>query len=182
MKINLLPKEERPRKQSAVRPEFIVGLLVLLLLGAAGFVTLRENARVDHLTMVYEKALSKEEALQAQVQGVNRLRQELAELEAREKAYQELLAEEHESAVLLPSLLEKPFPSLWIEALVWESSQVEIVGYTKDMTSVSRYLNFLNERSEESTLSFAHPAEQTDFIIFGIEVKGVRDYGQSPLD
>lgn len=182
MRINLLPKEERPLKQSTVRPGFIVGIAVLLLFGVVGFMTMREHERVGQLYAAYDRALANEAGLQRQVQGVSRLRQELAELEVREKAYQELLTEDYVAAALLPTLVERAFPGLWVEALVWDEAQVEISGYTKDMTSVSRYLNYLNERSDQASLSFVQPIESTNFILFGITVEGVRDLGQSQID
>ncbi|HHT69840.1 MAG TPA: hypothetical protein GXZ85_11365 [Firmicutes bacterium] len=182
MKINLLPKEERPLKQSAVRPEFIIVLLGLLLLGAALYGAWQESLRMETLTTSIHTASLREKHLHAEAARVSQIRQELAVLEAREAVYRDLLTQEDESALALAPLVEHSFPNLWIEGLRWDVSKIELGGYTTDMTSVSRYLNYLNERSEEVHLRQSQLIEGTNFIVFRLEVEGVRAHGQSELD
>ncbi len=64
-------------------------------------------------------------------------------------------------------------PNLWIESLVWRAGRVELVGYTRDVTSLSRYLNYLNELSEESALQTIRAHDESGFSVFQLEVKGL---------
>ena len=75
MRINLLPKEDRPLKQSQVRWEFLVMLGGVLVLGAALVFSWVEGARLDTLNMARQEALSRETKLQRQIQELNQLRQ-----------------------------------------------------------------------------------------------------------
>jgi hypothetical protein len=63
---------------------------------------------------------------------------------------------------------------LWIEGITWTDQQVNISGYSKSMTALSRYLNYLNEVSEEASLAIVRPLENTGFVLFTVEVKGVQ--------
>lgn len=173
MKINLLPKEERPLKQSQVRWEFLVGLVGVLALGTVLVFSWLETAKVQNLAFVYSEVQSREALLQKQVQVVQNLKKELTTLEAKEKGYTGLLVEQDQSVGLLPVLTKHPFPKLWIEALIWEKTKVELIGYTQEMTSLSQYLNYLNELGEQALLQAVYPYEGTDFFVFSIEVKGV---------
>jgi len=67
VRINLLPKEERPLKQSQVRWEFLVGLLGFLALAAVLVFSWVENARLQTLTAAHQDALARQTVLQAQV-------------------------------------------------------------------------------------------------------------------
>lgn len=181
MKINLLPEDERPLKQSQVRWEFLVGLIAILALGASVVFSWLETGQVTALTQTYAEALAREALLMKQVQTVEQLRKDVNALEAQLNSLEDLRATRHAELALLPSLVEHSLPQLWIEALAWNSTRVDIAGYTRDMTSLSSYLNQLNERSEEAVLSYVQPVEGTDFIVFGLEVKGVRDHGAAAL-
>lgn len=182
MKINLLPKEERPLKQSSIRPTFIVGLVGLLLLGVVLFGSWQESMKATELAKDVEKAISKEAQLQAEVKEVNLLRQELRDLEAKGEAYGTLFVQNEGSLVSLPRLVDDRFPGLWIAGVHWNSTQVLLSGYTQNMTSISKYLNYLNERSEEVKLSYVQAISGTGFIVFEVEVKGVRDLGSASLN
>lgn len=181
MKINLLPKEERPLRQFQVRWEFLVCLIGVLLLGAAIVFSWLEISAANRLSMAYEDALVRESLLQKQVQAVTVLRKELQSLEVKEKAYQDLTVKEGQSLTQIPTLFAHSIPSLWIEAVVWDITKVDLLGYTQDMTSLSSYLNYLNEGGRQAVLSFTHPMEGSDFLVFGIAVKGVGGHGSTPL-
>jgi hypothetical protein len=62
VRINLLPKEERPLKQSQVRWEFLVGLLGFLALAAVLVFSWVENARLQTLTAAHQDALARQTA------------------------------------------------------------------------------------------------------------------------
>jgi len=56
MKINLLPKEERPLRQSQVRWEFLVGLLGAVILGTVLVFTFLEVTTANRLQVAYDDA------------------------------------------------------------------------------------------------------------------------------
>ncbi len=173
MKINLLPKEERPLKQSEVRWEFLVGLIGILALGAVLLFSWIETAKLEDAVAAHRDALQREAQLQKQVVQVQELRKNLAALENKQGEYHKLLPLADQSLGLLPALTGHALPNLWVEALIWRKGRVELSGYTRDITSLSRYLNFLNEHSQESVLQAIRPHEGSGFSVFSIEAKGV---------
>ncbi|NMA61709.1 MAG: hypothetical protein GX956_07500 [Firmicutes bacterium] len=182
MRVNLLPKDERPLRQSQVRWEFLVGLIGVLFFGAVLLFSWVEVNRVEGLQYSYTEAQSREVLLQRQVQGVQDLRREVTALETKKKSYQDLFIHNVQAPSLIPNLTNHPFPKLWVEALIWTENKVELVGYTQEMTSLSQYLNYLNERSEQALLQAAYPREGTDFFVFSIQVKGVESNDATQFD
>lgn len=92
MRMNLLPKDERPLKQSQVRWEFLLGLAAFLVLGAVLTLTWVEATRVKALATVHEDALAREAVLIRQVQAVNALREEIKALESQEEVFKNILS------------------------------------------------------------------------------------------
>lgn len=180
MKINLLPKEERPLKQSEVRWEFLVGLIAFLALGTVLLFSWLEQGQVASLNQDLNRALAREATLQKQVQTVQALRASVSSLENQKQARLELLSPESQSLRILPQLMAHGIANLWIEGFTWREEQVELSGYTRSMTSLSQYLNYLNELSEEATLVVAQPLD--DFVVFMVEVKGVPRSDSAPLN
>ena len=115
MKINLLPKEERPLKHSQVRWEFLVGLLGLVALAAALSFSWLEGVRVESLEAALRDAQVREARLQVQVRDVNALRQEIAALEAQEDLLQGLLGGTGHAAAALGAVGSFSLERLWIE-------------------------------------------------------------------
>lgn len=58
MRINLLPKEARPLKQSQVRWEFLVGILGLLILGVVTLFSVLGHLTVSDLQTAERDALA----------------------------------------------------------------------------------------------------------------------------
>lgn len=108
MKINLLPKEERPLRQSQVRWEFLVGLLGAVILGTVLVFTWLDWTTANRLQVVYDDALVREYLLQNQVQQVTTLREHVSALEARGSSYQQLIVDIPES--LRASFGSQSFP------------------------------------------------------------------------
>mgnify|MGYP000887939104 CR=1 FL=1 len=173
MRINLLPKDERPLRQSQVRWEFLVGLLGLLLFGVVVVFSWSQASQVQDLNLRIGEVQSREIALQQQVQVVQNLRKEISTLEATERSYQDLLVGQGEALSNLMRLTNQSFPRLWLEAVIWEESQVQLIGYTQDMTSLSQYLNHLYEFSEQVLLQTVYAQGNTGFCLFSIAVEGV---------
>ena len=90
MKMNLLPKDERPLKQSQVRWGFLVGLVGFLALAAALSLTWLETAKLDALSLAHQDALSREAMLRKQVQSINAIREDIKALESAQSVYNEL--------------------------------------------------------------------------------------------
>ncbi len=181
MRINLLPKEERPLKQSQVRWEFLVDIFGLLLLGVVILFSVMANFEVNDLAAQERDALIRETRLLEEVAIVNSIRRELTDLEAKEKTYQALLVPSSELTEALPALSNHSFPGIWIESIAWDDAEVVIRGYTQDTTSLSRYLYFLNERSDEVLLTSISAVGDTGFRMFRLDVKGVDTHASSKL-
>lgn len=182
MRINLLPKEDRPLKQSQVRWEFLVMLGGVLVLGAALVFSWVEGARLDTLNMARQEALSRETKLQRQIQELNQLRQEITRLEAEEKTYGGLLSHGEHAVALLPEVSSHSQRLLWIERLDFTADTVTISGYTRDVTALSSYLSQLQSYGEEVELTSVLPLDGSDFQVFVIDVKGVRTGASAQLD
>ena len=181
MKINLLPKEERPLKQSEVRWEFLVGLLGVLALGTMLVFSWMEVSTANRINIAYDDALVREYLLQGQVHAVTTLREHVNALEARGSSYQQLIVEIPESLHILPSLLNHSFRGLWIETVVWDTSKVELTGYTQDRMTLTNYINFLNENHDKVQLSSLDRVDGTGFLVFRISVEGVGERAKAQL-
>lgn len=173
MKINLLPKEERPLKHSEVRWGFLVGLIAVLLLGSVSFFSWIAADKLKQATIAHQSALSREAALQKQAAQVQVLRKDLAQAAEEHANVAVLLPAPEKSLPLLPALTGHNLSQLWVETVTWQADKVELKGYTRDITHLSRYLNHLNEHSEESSLRSISPYEDSGFSVFSIEAKGV---------
>ncbi|HPT83380.1 MAG TPA: hypothetical protein PLM25_05775 [Limnochordia bacterium] len=173
MKINLLPKEERPLKHSQVRWEFLVGLLGLVALAAALSFSWLEGVRVESLEAALRDAQVREARLQVQVRDVNALRQEIAALEAQEDLLQGLLGGTGHAAAALGAVGSFSLERLWIEEVAYTPQATTVTGYTRDVTSLSAYLSRLQALGEGAELKQAQPMDSSDFQVFVIEVKGV---------
>ena len=182
MRINLLPKEERPLKQSQVRWGFLVGLLGFLALAAVLVFAGVENARLQTLTAAHQDALARQTVLQAQVKNVNALRQQITDLEAEEQVYQGVLSGTASAAMVLPAVSDHDLDLLWIEGVICKEESMQIAGYTRDVTSLSSYLNQLQRLGEDAELTHILPLDGTDFQVFAIEVTGVRSDGAAQRD
>jgi Tfp pilus assembly protein PilN len=187
MKMNLLPKDERPLKQSQVRWGFLVGLVGFLALAAALSLTWLETAKLDALSLAHQDALSREAMLRKQVQSINAIREDIKALESTESVYNELLAVQAGSFAAVPDLVDHPFTDLWIEGLIWKADTISLVGYTRNMASITGLLNYLTERSEHVELKSAqpmqvNPAQDTMFYRFAMDVQGVKASAAAELN
>jgi len=182
MRINLLPKDERPLKQSQVRWGFLVGLVGFLALAAVLTFSWVENARWQALSAAYNEALAREALLQRQVQSVTALRQQIAALEAEETLYRDLMPEQPSPAAALAVASSQAAGQLWIEKMVWSGAALRINGYTRDVAALSGYLTQLQSWAAEADLRQLTPQEGSDFHMFAIEVKGVPRSAAVELD
>lgn len=173
MRINLLPKDERPLNQYKVRWEFLVGLLAILLLGMILTLTWLENTTIQTLRADLDIATEREIYLQAQLGKVNELKKELSELEKLDEQIVSLLFGDQTTLASVPFLTKKQNPKLWIEKLTWTDQKIELSGYTQDMLALSEQINYLRERSDLVTVKTLYPYDKTDFYLFTIEVEGV---------
>ena len=181
MKINLLPKEERPLKQSQVRWEFLVGLLGVLALGTMLVFSWLEITTANRLNVAYDDAQVREYLLQGQVQAVTTLREHVSALEARGSSYQQLIVEIPKSLGMLPFMVDHSFKTLWIETAFWDADKVELTGYTQDRMTLTNYINSLNESHEQVLLSSLDEVEGTGFLVFRIRIEGVGERAKAQL-
>ena len=182
MKINLLPKDERPLKQSQVRWEFVVGLLGILLLGVVSMLSMATKLEVASLVKQEEAALAREARLMAEVRLVNEIRKDLQELAEQEELAEGLFVSNATFASAIPALSNHTFPGLWIETVQRTESGVEVLGYTEDMTSLSQYLYFLGERSEEVQIGSISAVGTTGFRLFRLVIRGGQTHGSLTSD
>jgi Tfp pilus assembly protein PilN len=182
MKINLLPKDERPLRQSQVRWEFVIGLVGVLLLGVVSMLSVAAKLEVASLIQQEEAALAREARLLAEVRVVNEIRKELQDVGAQEELIQSLFVSNATFATAIPALSNHGFSGLWIETLQGTESGLEVHGYTEDMTSLSRYLYFLGERSEEVQIGSITTAGNTGFRMFRLVIRGGQAHGSLASD
>ncbi len=181
MRINLLPKEERPLKDSQVRWEFLVALLGVLALGTMLVFSWLEVSTANRIKIAYDDALVREYLLQGQVQAVTTLREHVNALEARGSSYQELIVKIPESLTILPYLLDHAFTGLWIETVIWDAKRVDLTGYTQSSMTLTSYINFLSEKHSSVQLNSLLPVEGTGFFVFEIRVEGVGERASAQL-
>ncbi|HHT91469.1 MAG: hypothetical protein QM451_07795 [Bacillota bacterium] len=181
MRINLLPKEARPLKQSQVRWEFLVGILGLLILGVVTLFSVLGHLTVSDLQTAERDALAREARLLQEVQIVHSIRKELTQLQEKEQSHLAQIVPASQAPLALPTVSKHSFGGLWIESLQWTEAGVEVLGYTQDPISLSQYLYFLSERSEEVLIRSINNIGTTGFRVFVMEAKGVDPDGSLEL-
>ncbi len=179
MRINLLPREERPLKQTEVRWEFIAGLIATLLFLSVIGVTIGATVYGNRLEAITVEAQARQAILRRQVQDVNAIQARISSYEQQESVYKELLAEEGTSFKDFPRITAHGYSQLWIESILWEPHKAKIFGYTTQKTNLSQYLNQIYEYSDEVELLNVSEESGTDFHLFEIEVKGVGNCGST---
>lgn len=172
MRINLIPPDERPLKASAIRWEFVVGILgVCFVILAVGF-GLSERAKVANLTIQLDQASDYQLMLQKQVQGVNALREEIRSLESGLTKINELVAPSI-TVQVLDRILSLMDDGIWAEAVRHEQSRIVIAGYADSMDSLTRYTNNLERAEISARITRLEPQQSGGFTTFTIEVPEV---------
>lgn len=177
MRINLLPREERPLKQTEVRWEFIAGLIAILLFVSVVGVSIGATVYGNRLESIQVEALARRAILQRQVQDVNEIQARIRTYEQQESIYKELLSQEGTSFKDFPRVTSHGYSQLWLESILWQPHRALISGYTTQKTNLSQYLNQIFEYSDEVELLTVYEQPGTDFHLFEIEVKGVGNRG-----
>jgi Tfp pilus assembly protein PilN len=155
MRINLLPEEERPLKQSSIRWEFMVIFIGLVLLVTINTYAVLQSMTIRALQQEYDNALSYGDMLRNQYQQITTLQNENKDL-GKKVEYYERLVNELKTAVdadALLSITEAVPEQLWLEAVILGENGVTIVGYTNESTLVTRYLQMLQLRGFEAAVN-----------------------------
>ena len=127
MRINLLPKEERPLKQSAVRWEFMAllfGLVLLIVINVYGFLLSVTNQTLEQ---EYLQVISMKTRLSGQQQEISRLQNQIKE--SSEQAF---------TSIYLIGALQHFSPNGWLcDALAPDEVWLESVAYSGKQILIS---------------------------------------------
>ena len=145
MRINLLPKEERPLSPKTLRWQFVVvflGIVLLFVVSVMGFISqshLTSLKEQVHTAKQYTKVLQGQKGLVDSVQG------EIQDLREKKSQLETLITQE-EPAIgeALKGILEQDLSDLWIEDVVHKNQVFRVRGYTFEMWTLSSYLSNLS--------------------------------------
>jgi Tfp pilus assembly protein PilN len=151
IRINLLPKEEKAQRRAAVKlqpgdlvvPVAIVAAAALIILGT----TLSQGARIGSLRHSIAEIDSQSRALAPQIEKVNRLAQERAELDLRLGIISKLEKGRTQSVRLMDELARCVPDHLWLSLAQQDAgTQLQLEGVTYSNLVVSDFMSRL-ERS-----------------------------------
>jgi len=151
IRINLLPSEEKARREVNLSlpkvGELLVPVLVLLLVGIAiGGTAFAQHAKMLSLTQQIAKADEESRALAPQIEKVNRLAQERAELDLRLGIISKLEHDRTLSVRILDEAATCMPDHLWLTSLNQEGGGIAVEGQTFSNLVVSDFMSRL-ERS-----------------------------------
>lgn len=149
MKINLMPVEHRPLKQSKVRWEFVViSLGLALLIAVLGFGYM-QNLRLDALKQQYQNAVSYTNSLREQARAVQELEKEVVKQTDKLTYYSALAQKSNQHGlteqVLVPIIDCVP-DGLWLTEVSIDNQYTEITGYAVDFRTITEFLRNLGEQ------------------------------------
>jgi Tfp pilus assembly protein PilN len=145
IRINLAPPIERSRLRSGLalpRPSFgmVVGILAVLVLGAAGgywrYLVLEERG----LAAAIETTTKEIEALKVVVGQAAKMREQLADLEARLKAIDALTVGQSRPLVLFDVFVDTVPGDVWITGMEERGMALRVVGAGFSSTAVANFM------------------------------------------
>jgi len=170
--INLIPPEERPLKPSAIRWEFIVGVIGIgLLIASLGFAQF-ERVKVRNLSEQLVQIQDYQLMLQRQVGTVQNLRREIQELEAMQASLEGIYAQPIPMETL-NQILMLLGNGIWAEQVITENNTIRITGYSQSMAYLTLYLNHLEDLGLSVRITNLNPEAAGGYTTFTLEVKEV---------
>jgi type IV pilus assembly protein PilN len=151
IRINLLPREEKGHREVNIQlpkvGELFLPILVLLVVGVAiGGTAFAQRAKVDALTKALAKVDEESRALAPQIERVNRLAQERAELDLRLGIVHKLEQGRTVSVRVLDQAAACLPDHLWLTSLNQAGPTLTMEGVTYSNLVVSEFMTRL-ERS-----------------------------------
>jgi Tfp pilus assembly protein PilN len=175
MRINLLPNEERPLKQSAVRWEFMAllfGLVLLIVINVYGFLLSVTNQTLEQ---EYLQVISMKTRLSGQQQEISRLQNQIKESSEQAGYYAHLL--DRCAAAFQPKWLASVIAlapdEVWLESVAYSGKQILISGYTVDSQLITGYLQKLQQSGYETQLN-AMDQHTLGARLFSFNISAVR--------
>ncbi len=147
IKINLLPHREEKRKQ---RKAAFVRLLVISAFGGLAIVVATGGLIAAKIAAQNERnAFIKAEnaKLDAQIQEIRTLKQEIDSLKARQQAVEDLQSDRNQPVYLLDELVKQVPEGIYLRSLKQDSQRVVISGYAQSNERVSELLRNMSNNS-----------------------------------
>jgi type IV pilus assembly protein PilN len=151
IRINLLPREEKAQRKASASSfkvgELVIPLAVLsLAVAVIAGIAIWQRTRVSQLTSSIAEVDAEARALAPQIERVNRLQQERAELDLRLGIISKLEKGRTQSVRLMDELAKCVPDHLWLSSSQQEGGQLSLEGVTYSNLVVSDFMSRL-ERS-----------------------------------
>ena len=155
MRINLLPVEERPLKQSSVRWEFLLVFLGIVLLICVNVLGYLQSAQIQALQQEHENLLSYKNMLMEQQRHISQMQAKNKDLRAGVDYYRQIAAgadlnPQPEELVLIVSGVPE---QVWLEAVELNKSNIVVSGYTVEASLVFTYLQNLQSHGYDASVN-----------------------------
>ncbi len=176
MKLNLLPKSERPAPKRGIRPSFVFVALGILILGGSGGATVMKTMERDAMEREVLSARQYRISLQAQRRVVDELEAAIRQIDQHYEDWQGLQTQAATGVDgrTLESIIAKVTGSLWLESTETHSGTTFLNGYTRDVALVSRYLFELENAGFQVMLDSLTSQRPIGLYTFRIRVEGGR--------
>lgn len=174
IKINLLPPEERALRSYTVRWEFLIGVFgIALLLVITGYSFIQSQS-VKSLDQEYNSLVQHNQLLQQQKSRVDRLRDEVEQLEQISTDYGSLLLHKEQSRLVENLIISTDgMPEdLWLERLTYRSGVWQLAGYSGSLSTLSQYVAHLRAAGMDANILTFHRDSAISLVTFSLESKG----------
>ncbi|GEM_PF-6459453 len=177
MRLNLLPKRERPLPRTMIRPQFLVitaGILVLVLVSVGTYVQSLERASAEREYLV---ARQQRLALERQRVFVDELEDAIADLDDSYWELQQLEEQAAEGVSLseLQQIIGSAIGPIWLEQVEFDEWPVMVAGYGQDVAIIARYIRNLERADYTVILESVEPEDIAEVYTFRIWVEGGSD-------
>ncbi len=174
MKLNLLPKSERPAPKRGIRPGFVFVALGILILGGTGGATVLKTMERDAMEREVLSARQYRISLQAQRQVVDELEAAIRQIDQHYEDWQGLQVQAAEGVHgrRLEAIIGQVTGSLWLENTETYGATTYLNGYTRDVALVSRYLYALEAAGFTVMLDSLTSQRPIGLYTFRIRVEG----------
>lgn len=171
MRINLLPVEERPLKQSAVRWDFIAMFLGIILLIVVNALAYLQSVQIDALQHEYAQLMSYQNMLIDQQRQIAQVQARNQELKARLDHYR-LITDGHDPAQKeLAAVISSVPEQVWLEAVQVAGMEIVILGYTAESPLITRYIQNLELYGYSAEVGSIEPALGGRLFSFAIKAQ-----------
>ncbi len=173
MKINLLPAEKRPLRSNQIRWEFVILLITFLGFTAITAFSFLERSNLDSLQHEFDGLVQYRSILQLQRARAEEMQAEVSAIKAEHARMTKILkkSEDGFTISLLDQIQASVMQDIYFERFVKSTSVVELRGYTENLTSLTQFIQRLEDFGNGTRIRDLRHDERHPFLRFYLEIE-----------